>query len=165
MKKSIVVLLIVICYNSFSQSTTAWEKWSWLIGEWEGEGSGQPGQGTGSFSFRLDLDNKILTRRNFASYPATKERPSFHHEDVMMVYPATNSAKAIYFDNEGHVINYSVTVTDNVIVFLGDKVQGAPVFRLTYARSDSKKVAIKFEISSDGENFKMYIEAAARKKV
>jgi hypothetical protein len=47
-----------------------------LIGEWEGAGGGGPGLGKGTFSFALDLQDKVIVRRNHAEYPATAGRPA-----------------------------------------------------------------------------------------
>ena len=66
--------------------------------------------------------------------------------------------KAIYFDNEGHTINYSITFSDKTIIFTSDQTLNIPVFRLTYALMEDQQVNTKFEISMDGENFKTYVE-------
>lgn len=53
----------------------------------------------------------------------------------MVVYPAApGSLRAIYFDNEDHVIQYAVTTSDSPpsVVFLIDDVPGRPRFRLSY---------------------------------
>ncbi len=78
------------------------------MGEWQGEGGGDPGQGTGTFTFAHDLDNTIIVRKNHSVYPATKNKPAFTHDDQMTIYQTGNTTRAIYFDNEGHVINYNV---------------------------------------------------------
>ena len=69
-----------------------------------------------------------------------------------------NPSKAIYFDNEGHTINYSITYTANTIVLLSEKIQNVPIFRLTYTLLDKQTVNTKFEMSQDGEKFMTYIE-------
>ena len=86
-----------------------WEPFHFLIGEWVGEG--KEGQGTGHFSLAPDLGGKILVRRNHAELPAGNGRPAAVHEDLMVIYKSqdSKSAKAIYFDSEDHVINYTVT--------------------------------------------------------
>lgn len=125
---------------------------------------GQLGLGGGSFTFKHDLDDKILLRKNHSAYPATKDRPAVSHDDLMIIYPGNNSPRAIYFDNEGHVINYSINLSENAITLINDKVQGVPVFRLTYSLLGAQSVSIKFEMSQDGEKFKTYLEGSARKR-
>ena len=169
MKTTFVVLaLIVLCSVSiaFGQQDSTWVKWNWLIGEWIGEGSGVPGQGGGQFSLLPDLDRKILVRKNHAEYPATKDKPAVIHDDLMIAYTSSpgKPEKAIYFDNEGHTIQYTVATTNKSIVFTSDKVQSAPVFRLTYELLDGGMINVKFEMSRDGEKFMTYTEGKCRKK-
>lgn len=157
--------LVVMMSTAFSQQSTTWTKWLWLMGEWKGEGNGQPGQGSGVFSFQPDLDGKILVRKAHSEYPANGNRPASVHNDLLIVYAdATgNPSKAIYFDNEGHTINYSITYSGKSIILLSDKISNAPVFRLTYTLLDDKTVDTKFEMSQDGEKFMTYIEGKSSK--
>jgi hypothetical protein len=148
----------------------AWEPFRFLIGDWVGEGSGQPGKGSGEFSFSLDLQDKILMRKNRSAYPAAAGRPAFVHDDLMVTYRTEGDgpAKAIYFDNEGHVIHYTATVSTDrqAIRFLSEASTSAPRFRLTYAKEDEGKVRITFEIAPPGkpDAFKTYLEGTARRK-
>jgi hypothetical protein len=167
-----VVLLVCLstCLLSAQPPPPApnWNAFKFIIGEWVGEGTGAPGEGSGGFSFSYDLQNTVLVRKNFANYPATKGRPAFTHDDVMIVYQEAGKIRAVYFDNEQHVINYSVTVAadSNSIVFVSDAVPSTPRFRLTNTKSGTDKIAITFEISPPGkpEDFARYIEASARRK-
>jgi hypothetical protein len=135
------------------------------MGEWIGEGSGQPGQGGGTFSFTYDLDENIIVRKSHSEYPAAADKPAIIHDDLMVVYLdfSGNPSKAIYFDNEGHTINYQITYSDKSIVLTSDKIPGVPVFRLTYTLLESGTVDTKFEMSQDGETFMKYIEGKSRK--
>ena len=150
---------------SYGQQKSAWDDWRWLVGDWEGEGSGQPGQGGGTFSFAYDLDQNIMVRKSHSEYPATVEKPAIIHDDLMIVYLDYdgNPSNAIYFDNEGHTINYHISYSDSSIVFTSDKIPGVPVFRLTYALLEHGTVDTKFEMSQDGEKFMIYVEGKSRK--
>lgn len=157
--------LLTITSVSFGQQKTAWDNWNWLMGEWIGEGSGQPGQGGGVFSFSLDLENKILVRKSHSEYPAKDNKPAVIHDDLMVVYlDYTGSpSKAIYFDNEGHTINYEISYSDKSIVLTSNKIPNVPIFRLTYSLLDINIVDTKFEMSQDGEKFITYIEGKSKK--
>src|SRR5262245_21202082 len=75
-----------------------WDAWQFLLGEWEGEGSGTPGQGVGGFRFSLDLQKRVLVRKNWANYPATDKQAAFSHEDLMVVYQEPGQpTRAVYF--------------------------------------------------------------------
>lgn len=150
-------------------SPANWSAWQFLLGEWVGEGTGDPGQGSGTFSFQLDLQKRILVRKNRADYPATKDRPAFSHEDLMVIYQDTaNSARAIYFDNEGHVIHYAASFSKNqdTLTFVSTPMPSAPRFRLTYVKGKNQTLGIKFDIAPPGkpEEFAPYIQATARRK-
>jgi hypothetical protein len=151
-----------------SPSTVNWNAFKVLMGEWVGEGTGSPGEGTGGFTFSFDLQNTILVRKNYANYPATKDHPAFTHDDLMIVYQDGGKTRAIYFDNEQHVINYSVAVSSdsNSIVFASDAVPAMPRFRLTNTKAGTDKIAITLDIAPPGkpESFARYIEAVARRK-
>jgi len=152
-----------------AKKAVSWDDWQFLLGEWIGERGGQPGQGIGTFAFSLELQNTILVRKNHAEYPATKDRPAFSHDDLMVVHQeAGKPTQAIYFDNEGHVINYTVGFSEdkNGVTFLSELMPSAPRFKLTYTKGEKDTVLIKFEIASPGkpEEFSPYLEAKAKRK-
>jgi hypothetical protein len=167
MKTKLIILtaLLTISSYSFSQKTKIWENWSWLIGTWKGEGTGEPGKGGGIFSFTTDLDKKIIVRKSHSEYPATKVKPKIVHDDLIIVYLdySGTPSKAIYFDNEGHIINYVISYSDSNIVMISEKIEHVPVFRLTYSLLAANSINTKFEISQDGETFTKYIEGKSKK--
>jgi hypothetical protein len=160
------LLLFVVTGDSPGQQDTTWQQWNWLIGEWVGEGSGSPGEGGGWFSLTPDLGGKILVRKNHAEYPAAGNRPRSVHDDLMIVYrdSVDQPTKAIYFDNEGHIINYSITYPDRAIVFTSERVGNAPIFRLSYRPLEPDVINIAFEISKDGERFMTYMQGKCRRR-
>jgi hypothetical protein len=164
-KSLLATALFCLSTICFGQQNSTWDKWNWLTGEWIGEGSGQPGQGVGTFSFKTDLDGTILVRESHSEYPATENKPEVIHDDLMIVYPdhTGTPSKAIYFDNEGHTINYSIAYSEKSIVLTSSRIQNVPVFRLTYTLLDTETVNTKFEMSQDGEKFMTYIEGKSKK--
>jgi hypothetical protein len=146
--------------------TPAWEA---LIGEWTGEGSGQPGAGEGVFSFRLELDGKILVRRNRNELAPAANQPAAAHEDLMVVYPIERPGewRALFADNEGHVINYRArwTADGKRLTFLSDINTGQPRFKLTYRVVSVDQLEIGFEIAAPGspDTFKPYLSGKARR--
>ena len=167
----LLVALCTSCDPLFAQQPAKavnWDAFRFLLGEWVGEGGGDPGQGVGGFTFALDLQNTILVRKNYADYPAVKDRAAFSHNDLMVVYKEGEETRAIYFDNEQHVINYTVTFSkdSNSVVFLSDVIASAPRFRLTNAKTGNDSMSITFEFAPPGkpEAFTRYINANARRK-
>jgi hypothetical protein len=151
-----------------SQNAHTWDQWQFLLGDWIGEGGGEPGQGVGEFSFWADLDGTVLMRRSYAEYPATQDRPASRHSDLMLVYQETGVTKAIYLDNEGHVINYDAYLSrgGDTLTFVSDPAPGKPRFRMTYINDGEAALKFKFEIAppSKPDAFAPYIEATARRK-
>ena len=143
-----------------------WEAWEYLLGEWEGEHEGDPGQGYGRFSFSFELDENILVRRNQTVFPATKERAGFAHDDLLIIYTEFNGAmRAIYFDNEEHVIHYEVNVLPDqkTITLESDLTLSAPQFRFTYIKTGEDTLEARFEMAPPGAPgaFAIYLEGTA----
>jgi hypothetical protein len=167
----VCLLAILSVPNLIAQQSEApnWQDWSFLLGEWTGTGSGQPGQGTGKFAFKPDLQRRVLVRTNYAEYPATKEKPAFRHDDLMIIYRESSAgpAKAIYFDSEGHVIRYVVQINESAktATFLSEPTSGAPSYRLTYIGKGPDEVRIRFEVAPPNkpDQFQTYIEASAQR--
>ncbi len=166
MKLSLATIFILLFSSiAFAQQTGSWNKWVWLIGEWQGEGDGNPSHGSGGFTLKPDLNEKILVRKAHSEYPATANKPATIHDDLMIIYPdySGSSSKAIYFDNEGHTINYSISYSDSSIIMTSEKNQNMPVFRLTYRLLSDNNVNTKFEMSQDGITFSTYVEGKSKK--
>lgn len=162
MRKACVTLLVsavvlVFASNALGATGTPFD---FLLGSWSGTGSGDPGQGTGSFVFAQELDRRIITRRAHSEYPATPGRPAVVHDDLLIVY--ADGSKAIYFDNEGHVIHYHVVATSSPasVTFLSTDPRPSPLFKLTYVQASEGVLDIRFEISNTGSeaDLKTYLE-------
>lgn len=86
----------------------------------------------------------------------------------MIIYPAAdgNSFRAIYFDNEGHVIPYAVTLPQkpNVAVFETEAGQPGPRFRLTYELNADGVLENVFWIAPPGGEFKVYVRGTLKRK-
>ena len=163
------IFLIGSILNAQQKSRpTQWDPYRFLVGDWIGEGGGDPGKGSGSFSFAFDLQQTVLVRKNHADYPATNDRAAYSHDDLMIVYFERDSSRAIYFDNEGHIIHYSVESGpgSDSIIFVSDLNPVAPRYRLTYVKVSEDSLKLAFEIAPPGNPaaFTRYIEATAHRK-
>jgi hypothetical protein len=166
-----IVILCVQASNIYAQQSvkpTDWSALKFLLGEWTGEGSGAPGEATGSFSFSYDLQKTVLMRKNFAEYPAQNGRPAFTHDDLMIVYHEGDEIKAVYFDNESHVINYRVNLSNDSLstIFISDAAPSAPRFRFTYTKIENDKMKFSFDIAPPGkpEEFTKYVDGIVTRK-
>jgi hypothetical protein len=139
-----------------------------LVGNWTAEGGGSPGQGSGGFSFEPELQTRVLVRKSHTDYPAVKDRPAFAHDDLMIIFRdpderAEGAVRAVYFDNEGHMIHYLVTMFGDRVIFTSDPAEHGPHFRLTYERVNGDELRVKFEIAPPGKGFATYVEGVAKR--
>jgi len=150
-----------------SPAATAWPGWQMLIGDWVGDsGKGVPGSPTSSsFSFAYDLDRRVIVRRDRADYPATKDRPAFRHDGLMIISQDDNKqVLAISYDNEGHMIPYDVVLSAKRAVFTSPSGTAGPRFRLTYVET-TVGLAVRFEIAPPDhpDQFAVYVEGTAHR--
>jgi len=146
-----------------------WASVRFLIGQWEGVGSGAPGQASGGTAFALELNANILVRKNWSNFPPKPgETKGLNHEDLMIVYPSGEAAglRAIYFDMEGHVIQYTLVIpaSPNAAVFESDAAQKGPRYRLTYSLAADGTLKNTFSIAMPGQDFKEYMTGSLKKK-
>jgi hypothetical protein len=140
-----------------------------LTGTWEAKTQGGSAQaaGSGIYTFQPELRNHILARRS--NQAGCKGPAGFdcEHGDLLYVYQDAPGQlyKAIYFDNEGHVIHYDVsTPTPTTAIFVSDASQPGPQFRLIYELKDSTMYG-KFQMHMPGQTeFKSYLEWSGAKQ-
>ena len=121
--------------------------------------------GAGDYSFGLELRDHVLARHS--GYSECKGPADFDcaHGDLLYVYAESGRLRAIYFDNEGHVIHYAVTSPRaNAVAFVSDAAVPGPQFRLEYELKD-KVMSGRFLIRMPGEpEFKSYLEWSGTRK-
>jgi hypothetical protein len=137
------------------------KKFDFLLGKWTGsagEKDTQIGAGQGEFSYELQLDKKIIVRRNNALYDS-----GVRHDDLLVLYLDNNTPRAIYFDSEGHVIRYEVTLpSPTSVIFESDGTQPGPKYRLSY-RLEKGSLNGRFEIAPPGSEYKIYMSWTSKK--
>lgn len=141
-----------------------WKDLRFLIGKWDAVA--EPGKGTGNFSLGVDLQGKVLVRKNHADLPAAGNRPATIHDDLMVIHAEGGKGlKAIYFDSEGRVIHYTVKADGQQATFVSEPGAG-PRFRLTYLKEKAGTVSVKFEIAPPGkpDAFRTYVEGKVRRE-
>jgi hypothetical protein len=146
-----------------------WGKLAFLLGDWVGIGTGAPGEAVGGSAFAFALDKSVLVRTNWAKYPPKAgEKTGLSHEDLLYIYPegAGGGLRAIYFDNEKHVISYIVSFPAKVdaVTFESDPAQKGPRYRMTYELAADKTLKNAFFIAMPGQDFKPYTEGTLKRK-
>ena len=170
-KLAVFVAFLCVCVTIYGQQKSApnWDAWQFLQGKWVGEGSSELGQGSGYFSFEPDLQNKVWVRRNHSEYPATKDRPAYVHEDLMIVYfdHASGQSRAFYCDTEGHIIHYTAEFSSDgkKLVFLGERHESSPQYRLTYLLESPGHMSVLLEMAQPAkpDDFQKVVEGKVRR--
>jgi hypothetical protein len=93
-------------------SNDPWQAVRFLEGTWEAQtpgGASGPAV-SGTYVFRKELDGHILARHSSSDNCKGPSNFDCDHHDLLYIYQesAAQPLKAIYFDNEGHVIHYDV---------------------------------------------------------
>jgi hypothetical protein len=141
-----------------------WATLNFLQGTWAAnvDGGSAGARSRGLYAFEYELKQHVLSR--VSKSPVSCEGPTkfdCEHSDLLYIYQDAEGQplKAIYFDNEGHVIHYNVSTPDaTTVVFLSDASSNGPQFRLTYQRKDLTMYG-KFQMRMPGqEEWKSYLE-------
>jgi hypothetical protein len=121
----------------------------------------------GTWEAKAELGNHILARHT--SDTVCKGPASFdcEHKDLFYIYNDApgQTLKAIYFDNEGHVIHYNVSIPDaTTAIFLSDGSQPGPQFRLMY-QLNGAVMSGKFQMRMPARTeWKSYLEWTGSKQ-
>jgi hypothetical protein len=154
--------------NPPAQPTDPWAGLRFLAGTWEAKTSGgsAQAQGAGAYTFAFELKDHVLERHSTSGACKGPEDFDCLHADRLTIYPAgPGICKAIYFDNEGHVIHYDVsTPRPGSAIFLSDAAQPGPQFRLSYELAGGV-MSGKFQIRMPGKSdFTIYLEWSGKRQ-
>jgi hypothetical protein len=170
MKLGIIVAVIGAALLEAQTAPTVKEQWNalrFLEGTWEAatQGGAAKAVASGTYTFRKELGGHVLARHTSAAGCKGPADFNCDHGDLLYIYPeGEGPLKAIYFDNEGHVIHYSVTTpTPTSAVFVSDGSTPGPRFRLVYELKNGI-MSGKFQTQMPGKaEWTSYLEWSGRK--
>lgn len=167
MRRFLLLIFLLCATAAFAQAQPSdpYAPLHFLIGEWVADSPATAG--SGHFEFTQDIQGNVIVRRNHSESPAAGDRPVANHDDLMVIYREGGGTRAIYFDNEGHVIRYTVEAGGpDAVTFVSETAAGAPRYRLSYKKLPDGRVGGKFELAPPGkpEEFKTYLEWTAKRK-
>jgi hypothetical protein len=81
----------------------------------------------------------------------------------MVIWPEASGFRATYWDNERHLIRYTVSFADGAIVFDSEPGPG-PRFRLEYRPRPDGGQNITFSFAPPGGELKPYASGGAHRK-
>jgi hypothetical protein len=146
-----------------------WLALRFLIGSWQSKTTGgvAQAQAAASYTFQLELSDHVLARHSRSGACVATDDFDCQHNDLLYIYPAAEGQgfQAIYLDNEGHVIHYTVSVPKPAtVVFLSDPSQLGPQYRLTYSLLEGVMSGL-FELQIPGQTqFTSYLEWSGKKR-
>jgi len=167
----LLLALPLTAQSALPSGADPWKALSFLQGTWSATTTTTGSSGgnvVGTYTFRPELENHIFARHT-TSIEGCKGPATFDcdHGDLLYIYQDApgGSLKAIYFDNEGHVIHYDVSTPDaTTALFLSDASQPGPQFRLLYELKGAIMQG-KFQMRMPGQNeWKSYLEWSGPKK-
>jgi hypothetical protein len=165
-----LLMLGLAADRATSASADPWQALNFLEGTWDArvQGGAAHAQSSGTYTFKTELKGHVLVRLS-ESPGACKGPASFDcaHNDLLYVYRDAESQplKAIYFDNEGHVIHYAVSTPDSTTaIFVSEASPSGPQFRLVYELKDAV-MSGKFQMRMPGQTeWKSYLEWSGAKQ-
>jgi hypothetical protein len=155
--------------SSQTQARDPWKAVRFLLGTWEAKtrGGSAGAAASGTYTFRLELRDHVLARHSLGAGCTGPADFDCEHGDLLYLYPdaAGQPLKAIYFDNEGHVIHYDLTTpAPHTAVLVSPASSNSPQFRLMYELKGPLLLG-KFQIRMPGESeFHSYLEWSGGRK-
>jgi len=121
----------------------------------------------GTYTFKLELKRHVLARHSAPVACKGPEAFNREHGDLLYVYQeaAGQPLKAIYLDNEGHVIHYAVsTPKSTTVIFVSEASPSGPQFQLVYELKDAV-MSGKVQMRAPGQTeWTSYLEWSGAKK-
>lgn len=180
--RTVLSLVLAACtFTSAAQSPPPADPLAplnFLLGSWiaaTGPAGGSGGQVVGTYTFSRDLGGHALQRTGTVATCKGPQDFDCNHHDQLTIFPDANalathhsSLLALYLDNEGHVIYYTVSLPDpHTAIFLSQGPASAPKFRLLYhLEGDGPKAIMsgKFQFAPPGtEDYHSYLEWSGTK--
>jgi hypothetical protein len=167
---ALLLALPALAQETSRTSAEPFKPISFLMGTWEARTINNSSvTAVGAYSFQAELNGHIVARHSIGDTAKCKGPADFNceHSDMLYIYEdATGETlRAIYFDNEGHVIHYAVTApTQTSAEFLSDPQQPGPQFRLFYELKGTVMNG-KFQLRMPGQpDWHSYLEWTGSKK-
>ena len=168
-----VVCMAASCVRIAAPAESAidpWKSLQFLMGTWEArtQGGSAGAAGVGTYTFQPELRNHVLARHSGSEKCQGPADYDCEHADLLYIYrdASGQSYKAIYFDNEGHVIHYDVSVpTPTTAILLSEASRPGPQFRIVYELKGTMMYG-KFQMRAPGQTeFQSYLEWSGVKKI
>jgi hypothetical protein len=167
---ALMLAMPAVAQDTPRQEADPFQPISFLVGTWEAGAINNPSvTAVGAYTFQTELNGHVIARHSISDTARCKGPADFNceHSDMLYIYADApgQPLRAIYFDNEGHVIHYAVTApTPTSAEFLSDPHQPGPQFRLLYELKGTV-MSGKFQMRMTGQpDWKSYLEWTGSRK-
>jgi hypothetical protein len=169
-----LLLACACCPLAFTQSSAnphaTWKPLNFLLGTWEAKTGGQKVQAAGNYTFQLELNGTVMARRSDLASCKGPADFDCNHGDMLYLFhdaaqgPGDTGIRAIYFDSEGHVIHYLVSLPTPTTAVFQSVAGPGPQFRLTYELAGNQMKG-KFQVEPPGSaTYQTYLEWSGGRK-
>ncbi|MGB6944961.1 MAG: hypothetical protein WBE37_21365 [Bryobacteraceae bacterium] len=170
-----ITVFAAICAGLLSAQNTApadqehWSALSFLEGTWDArtQGGTAGASASGTYIFKREVGGHLLARHSSGAGCKGPGDFDCDHSDLLLIYQEApgQPLQGIYFDNEGHVIHYTVsTPALNSAVLTSDASAPGPHYRLVY-KLEGGVMSGKFQIQMPGKTpWRSYLEWSGDKR-
>jgi len=142
-----------------------WKPLAFLLGTWEAKtDAGGKVNSIGTYTFKPELNGTVLARHSSADSCKGPADFDCDHHDLLYLFHEGDAIRAVYFDNEGHVLHYTVSTPKPTTVVFDTEPGPGPRFRLTYELAGGRMQG-KFQMSPPGSaEYHSYLEWSGGKR-
>lgn len=143
------------------------ERFDFLIGNWQGVETGVAGDGIGFRTYNYDLNKNYIVEKNQSSFPKTEKKPmgEVHRDFGVMSYNSNDSSIVFReFHVEGFTNIYLLDKelsTETKFVFITREIENNPgnwIAKSTITKISDTEFIETFEIAMDGKIFKPFLK-------
>ena len=159
---------IILSGQTTQHTASPLDSLKFLEATWDAKTPGGPAGPpvSGTYVFRRELNGHVLARHSSSDSCKGPSDFDCDHHDLLYIFADSGAPqlKAIYFDNEGHVIHYDVSMpTPTSVVMMSDPAVPGPRFRLSSELKDAV-MSGKFQMQMPGQSEgKSYLEWSGSK--
>ncbi len=165
--KNVFVLMLISVLPIIGFSQSPFDKFNFLIGNWQGVETGLSGDGIGYRTYSYELGENYIMEKNQSTFPKSDKNPKGEvHKDIGMFSYNSNKKELIYrsFNVEGFtnifVLDDSLS-SETKFVFITREIENNPgnwKARVIIEKISDTEFKEFFDIAMDGKNFKSFLQ-------
>lgn len=158
-------LLFTFSISVFSQNH--FDKFDFLIGNWQGVETGVAGDGIGFRTYSYELNKNYIVEKNQSTFPKTEKKPKGEvHRDFGVISYNSNDSSIVFrqFHVEGftniYVLDEKLS-TETKFIFITREIENNPgnwVAKSAITKVSDTEFIETFEIAMDGVNYTPFLK-------